>query len=96
MTTSFRVALLASCFALAACGDPVEQAYKSCTAKVKAASEQADKKASDSKDPIAQAMEPAMNEMASKMGQLGCDSMRQVCKQDPKGQDCQNAIAEFK
>ena len=96
MSIGFRIALLASCLVLAACGDPVEQAYKSCMAKVKADSEQADKKTSDSKDPIGQAMAPAMNEMATKMGQLGCDSMRAVCKQDPKGQDCQNAIAAFK
>ncbi len=96
MTTSLRVALVASCLVFAACSDPAETAYKSCIAKVKDATDQADKKAGDSKDPMGQAMAPAMKEMASKMGQAACDSIREICKQDPKGQDCQNAIATFK
>lgn len=96
MTTRFRVALLASCLVLAACGDPVEKAYGKCMAKVKDASTQADKDAADNKDPMAQAMAPAMKEMASKMGQANCDLLHEVCKQDPKGQDCKAAIAEFK
>lgn len=96
MTTSLRIALLASCIGLVACSDPAETAYKSCVAKVKDATAQADKNASDSKDPMGQAMAPAMKEMALTMGQAACDSIRQMCKQDPKGQDCQNAIATFK
>lgn len=96
MTASLRIALLASCLALAACGDPVEKAYNSCIAKVKDAADQADKNASVNKDPIGQAMAPAMKEMASKMGQASCDLVREVCKQDPKGPDCQAAISQFK
>jgi hypothetical protein len=96
MTASLRIALLASCLVLAACGDPVEKAYNSCMARVKVATDQSDKNAADNKDPIGQAMAPAMQALATKMGQASCELIREVCKHDPKGPDCQSAIAQFK
>lgn len=80
---------------LSGCSDPVEHAYKNCMAKVDDALATSEKNDAAKTDAMSQAIAPAMRDMATKMGHAACEAMKDMCKQDPKGQSCQAAIAEF-
>jgi hypothetical protein len=67
--------------------------YEDCKSKINAASEEMKKENEGSEqNPMAQAME----NMVVSMGMAACESIKQVCENDPEGNACQAIIAEAK
>ncbi len=74
-----------------------ETVYEDCKAKMTEASEQmkSEAAASGEQDPQAQAMAEAMGNMVITMGMAACESIKQVCEEDPNGETCQGIVREY-
>ena len=82
------------------CGGEPEwvAAYENCKATMIKAGEQMKEKqeAASEENPQAQAMVEAMGNMAMAMGMAACESIKQVCEEDPDGDACQVIVREYK
>ncbi len=80
------------------CGGEPEwvAAYEDCkTTMAEAAAQMKEKQeAAEEENPQAQAMVEAMGNMAMAMGMAACESIKQVCEQDPDGDSCQVIVRE--
>ena len=92
---TLTIAVAVALFPLSSCSkDPVERAYQSCLSKMK--SEIGDKMRAEQAgkaDPTG--LSGAATAMAEGMGKSICESMKSACEQDPNGQICRAAIAQF-
>ncbi len=82
------------------CGSEPEwvAAYEECKTNMIEAGEQMKEKqeAAEEENPQAQAMVQAMGNMAMAMGMAACESIKQVCEEDPDGDACQVIVREYK
>jgi hypothetical protein len=67
--------------------------YEDCKSKINAAAEEIK---SENEDGEQNPMAKAMQNMAVYMGMAACESIKQVCENDPEGNACQAIIAEAK
>lgn len=72
-------------------------AYEDCKATMaKAATEmKEEQEAAGNDNPQAKAMVEAMSNMAMAMGMAACESIKQVCEQDPDSDACQVIVREY-
>jgi hypothetical protein len=85
---------------LSGCGGEPEwvAVYDDCNAKMAEASEQmkSEIEASGEENAEAQAMAEAMGNMVISMGKAACGTIKEVCEQDPDGENCQSIVQEYK
>lgn len=88
------VAVLTATFS--GCGGEPEWVgvYENCKESVSKAAEEmkSENEGSGEQHPMAEAME----NMVISMGMTACESIKQVCENDPEGDSCQAIIAEYK
>lgn len=72
---------------LAACGSEADRAYSACMDEIEKGVAEMQREGG--------AAATAMVEMTRSMGKAACEGLREACRNDPKGQMCQSALAEL-
>ena len=82
------------------CGSEPEwvAAYEDCKSTMAEAATQMkeEQEAAGEENPQAKAMVEAMSNMAMAMGMAACESIKQVCEEDPDGDACKIIVQEYK